>query len=952
MRGLKLRFLLIILTFSSVFLYSQNPSYFKIGEDELSGIDIYDILQDKNQVYWLATNQGIIKFDGYHFEFIQCAEMLNNSVFSLKTDASGAIFCNNLSGQIFKIQNNHCEVFFQLPDSLMSSYLYYEFDELNNLVIGSNSLFRVTPEKQIEMIIPKNYSTQRFSEIFKTKEKTLLTFDGTTKNLIKLEKGKLYIDEVSNITGDEVMLQYFYLNNKLYCFNIFQNTFIYEKDSIIKNIFPFNDKKKKLIRFYSDNNYLWVSKQSGGVNVFNKNFEDLFNGNTIFESNLISSIYKDREGNSILGTFGEGLIVVSDFNSIELNLPEKDNKITRITKGNNEMFIGTQSGNIYKVSSNLQVSLSIANGEKNIELLEFIPETNQLLFDKKYPTFIDIGSKKEIIKKYGAIKDIFSVSKNLYLISANNGVSWIEFINNQPFEKHIPLYKERTNCIGYDSINKTIYAGTSMGLKIGNEDNSDFFLLNNKTLICKDILYFKGKIYITTQNNGILIFENNQLIGQWTTKNGLISNTIKNIKHYQNHFYISTNLGLQILDEKGESIYILNKSNGLYTNTVIDFEINNNKLWLVHQKGVQIIDINQIQETQYTPTISFTKIQVNDSVIQMNKQLNFDYTHNKFEFVVSSISLKYSDEITYHYKLDGLDEKWQINNYHDNRIEYKSLPAGKYTFLIKAVYRNQESETLSYAFQISPPFWARWWFYFCLASLFIFITLIVYRYQLKKQRNKIKLQNELNASKLIAIQSQMNPHFIFNSINSIQDLILQGDVDNSYSYIIKFSKLVRQTLHFSNKEFIDIEDEIELLNIYLELEKLRFKNDFEYEITIGEVEDIQVPPMLIQPFVENAIKHGLLHKEGIKKLKIEFEKKEILTCTVTDNGIGRKKAMEINERQRKQHQSFSVNATKARFDIMKEQYRDNLGIEYFDLTEKNEAVGTKVVIKIPFRQNY
>lgn len=760
MRGLKLRFLLILLTFSSVFTYGQNPSYFKIGEDELSGIDIYDILQDKNQVYWLATNQGIIKFDGYHFEFIQCSEMLNNSVFSLKTDTSGAIFCNNLSGQIFKIQNNHCKVFFQLPDSLMSSYLYYEFDEYNNLVIGSNSLFRVTPKKQVEIIIPKNYSTQRFSEIFKTKENSLLTFDANTRQLVKLEKGKSYIDKVSNVNSDEIMLQYFYLNNKLYCFNIFQNTFIYENDSIIKDIFPLKDEKKKLIRFYSDNNYLWVSKQSGGVYIFNKNFEGLFNGNTIFESNLISSIYKDKEGNSILGTFGEGLIVVSDFNSIELNIPEKDNKITRITKGNDKIYIGTQSGNIYEVSTNLNLSLSIANGEKNIELLEFIPETNQLLFDKKYPTFVDLSTKKEIIKKYGAIKDIFSVRKNLYLISANNGVSWIEFINHQPLEKHIPLYKERTNCIGFDSINKTIYAGTSMGLKIGNEDSCDFFLLNNETLICKDVLYFNGKIYITTQNNGVLIFENNQLIEQWNHQNGLISNTTKHIKNYQNQFYISTNLGLQILDENGKSIYILNKSNGLYTNQVIDFEISKNQLWLVHQKGVQIIDINQIHKTQFIPTITFSNILVNNSDIQKEKQSYFNYTQNKLEFVVSSISLKYSDEITYHYKLDGLDEKWQSNNYHDNKIEYKSLPAGKYTFLIKATYRNQESDTISYAFQISPPFWATWWFYLFLALVFLFITYVIYQYQLKKQRTKIKLQNELNASKLIAIQSQMNPHFI------------------------------------------------------------------------------------------------------------------------------------------------------------------------------------------------
>jgi len=230
--------------------------------------------------------------------------------------------------------------------------------------------------------------------------------------------------------------------------------------------------------------------------------------------------------------------------------------------------------------------------------------------------------------------------------------------------------------------------------------------------------------------------------------------------------------------------------------------------------------------------------------------------------------------------------------------------------------------------------------------------MLVFFILLKRQKRKVGLKNELNASKLIAIQSQMNPHFIFNAINSIQDLILKGDIDNSYNYIIKFSKLVRQTLHFSDKTFIDIEEEVELLKIYLELEKLRFKADFEYTINTNGIDDLQVPPMLVQPFVENAIKHGLLHKEGLKKLSISFYKNDALKCTVIDNGIGRKKAQEINKRQQKKYKSFSINATKNRFRIMKTHYQQDLGIQFEDLIENDEAIGTKVTINMPFERNY
>jgi LytS/YehU family sensor histidine kinase len=142
------------------------------------------------------------------------------------------------------------------------------------------------------------------------------------------------------------------------------------------------------------------------------------------------------------------------------------------------------------------------------------------------------------------------------------------------------------------------------------------------------------------------------------------------------------------------------------------------------------------------------------------------------------------------------------------------------------------------------------------------------------------------------------------------------------------------------------------LEVYLELEKLRFKNDFEYIINKNNLTDFQIPPMLIQPFVENAIKHGLLHKDGLKKLEISLTKDDLFRCTISDNGVGRKMAQEIKERQHKNYESFSVNATRNRFEIMKENYNQDLGVEYTDLVVNGESIGTKVQINMPFKQNY
>ena len=718
----------------------------------------------------------------------------------------------------------------------------------------------------------------------------------------------------------------------------------------IDNSFTPIKNENEWLRYYSDNTNLWSARQTGGVVVFDKNLNPLFSQKTIFKDNIISSFCKDNEGNILLGTFGEGIIVIPNLNLTTVEMPNVNTKITRITSSpNNIIFLGSQDGKVYQIDSINAADLIWSNQNKNIEFLKYFEENNALLIDGKNVVWLQLSSNKAIKKKWGSVKDVTQISKNNYLIATNKGVYSFNVLDN----KKILLngFENRSNCVGYNQKTKTIYAGTASGLKIGNETNTANFELNRTPLICRDILYFNDKIYVTTSKNGILIFKNNQLINNWTEENTLISNNVKHIKEYNGNLFISTEKGVQQLKANGKSLFILNKSNGLHTNNITDFEIRNEILWLTHQKGIQTINTKHLTSYINTPSISLTKILVNDSIYSPKNNNSYTYQQNKFEFYVSSISLKYEDEIQYMHQLVGIDNGWQTNSYANNKIEYKSLPPGNYLFQLKAKCRNKESEIVLYKFEITPPFWNTWWFYVLGILLFVTVTLLIYKKEIKKQRKKIQLKNELNASKLIAIQSQMNPHFIFNAINSIQDLILKGDIDNSYSYIIKFSKLVRQTLNFSDKEFIDIEDEVELLKIYLELEKLRFKSDFEYQI-INKETDIQVPPMLVQPFIENAIKHGLLHKEGLKKLTIEFNKNKILTCTVTDNGIGRKKAQEIKDRKQKNHRSFSVNATKSRFEIMKSHYQQDLGVQFKDLIENEGAVGTKVIINMPFKQKY
>lgn len=211
---------------------------------------------------------------------------------------------------------------------------------------------------------------------------------------------------------------------------------------------------------------------------------------------------------------------------------------------------------------------------------------------------------------------------------------------------------------------------------------------------------------------------------------------------------------------------------------------------------------------------------------------------------------------------------------------------------------------------------------------------------------------ELAASNLKALKSQMNPHFIFNSLNSIQDLILQKDTETSYDYIVLFAELVRNTLNYSNNEFIEFDKEIDFLTVYLELEKLRFGEEFTYSINDQGISGIKVPSLIIQPFLENSLKHGLLHRDGLKTLSIDFELKDNLICTIIDNGVGREESERIQKRRGGKHESFAMNAIQERLNLLGERFEGNFSFEVIDLYDYDVSKGTKIIVRIPFEQEF
>jgi sensor histidine kinase YesM len=369
------------------------------------------------------------------------------------------------------------------------------------------------------------------------------------------------------------------------------------------------------------------------------------------------------------------------------------------------------------------------------------------------------------------------------------------------------------------------------------------------------------------------------------------------------------------------------------------------------------------KQTQ-TATVYFTSVEVNEELVKLKSNYEWNYESNSVKFSFNTNGFKSNEKHQYKYRLVGLNDKWIALDKGIDFVKYNSLPAGNYIFEIAHLQDSPTNEIQQIQFEINSPFWQKWWFYSILVGLVVSLVLVYFSLKLKglKKNQEEEMQKELISKKLIfsqleALRSQMNPHFIFNALNSIQEYIIFNNKELASSYLVKFSRLIRIYLEHSQQNEIILKEEISALKIYLELEKIRFEDVLDYELNIDEnlsLEQIKIPSLFIQPYVENAIKHGLLHKLNNRNLKVSFQEEKIenyLVCTIEDNGIGRQVSAEINKNRAEQHQSFATSANAKRLELINTDRIQDIVVEIVDLySNNNQPEGTKVIIKIPLNK--
>jgi hypothetical protein len=947
----KIRPLFLFLVF--VFISrAQQPAYFKLGEDQFRGVQIYDVIQDKDLNYLFATNEGIYYFDYYTYKKIECDKTKSSSVFNFVIDSEGAVYCHNLNNQIFKIKNAECEVFYELNSDERSSDISLMITNKNELVIGARKI--IILDSKASVVKRYNFINHYLGPSFMAPNKSIHFHLGGCDTVLVYHndnfiKHKMRVS--SNALSKNSVLKIFEIDSKIYSVDLETgslykyNVSTFELEPLLNNNF-FEVEGSK--RIYETGKEVWLAGTLPGVKYFNGVENKLF-----YEDHFISNVYKDQEGNILLSTFDKGILVIPDLKVPDVINSFRDDPVTAIHANTAcGLIIGTSKGKLLNyINGELQTLKESA--KRSVEGIYGDAHGSFILLDNGGATFYDLlkGKMKNLVG--ASLKDAVVLSENTFIVGTNLGIYRISKNSKGEFNyKLINGMNYRIYSIEFDRKNAHLYASTANGLfRIDSLENAKEIKFNKEDIFPNSLYEHDGKIYASTEKNGILVIANGEVVSNIETKVDGKPEPVKKILIANNTLIVNSANGFFQYTMEGKLIRSVSMAFGLGTKKIIDFKMLDNKLWISHTGGVQSIDLDLMPNVS-NPTIRFDKILVNDKAVEANEMNAFKSDQRKIQFVFSSPTLKNIRSIKYHYKLIGYDTSWNVNDFEANRVIYNALDGGTYTFMVKAENQGEFSKVEEFSFSIAQPLYARWWFILFSGAVIVLFIIFIYKWQLKLQQKKSQQINELNASKLAAIQSQMNPHFIFNSLNSIQDLVLKGDVENSYSYITTFSDLVRRTLSYSEKDFIEFEQEIKLLELYLCLEKLRFKKNFSFEIHVGDVEDIMIPPMLIQPFIENSLAHGLLHKEGEKKLKVSFELNDMLICKIEDNGIGREKAKAIKQRQSKGHESFSGKAIGKRLEILSDVFEGDFGYAYEDLYDKNEAIGTRVILMIPIKRKF
>lgn len=927
--NLKHLFLLFLL-FSSSLLYGQELLFNNISRNNaLPSKECYHVLQDEKGYIWIATELGLCKLDRDDIQIFDRKNGLPEAAVYVLKNYKGKVWMVTSKNRILFFENNKLQEHplsskyqaklkpFNLtysvnfsPKLLLSSFFggtiaidtVRKTVERTNTAINNEYLFMLNKDGFYPFI---SHSTN-----IKTIIKVVINLSGKPEKVLKIP-----CKDLKNYRFLTCKVN----NDYLLCYN---DQLIRIKPDLSYEI---HQMPSNIICIYEKNGGLWIGLYKKGLfyypngNLHEKPLSNLFGYS-------VSSVIEDSEQNIWCTTLEKGVFMAQSKEVINYKNQLENNSWRALLKTIGNKVCILQSGNLTVIDSSRFFDKKTAIKSKNdLALFEDLTKENHYFLNKTL------------------INDIILTPENTVYAIDYDHISEIGRSNINSF-----LIKSPGRCLAY--LNKhTLLYGCIDGLYSFNLSTKTHKKIVSTTYPITKILIKKAQeILIATKGGGLFLLRNRKLHHISSLPSVIYDIAADSL----GNTWLGTNIGL-IKYTPNANIIKYNTFNGLPSNDIYKLAITKDDVFFITSDGPSRIPIQNTLISNYKTPLYISTVTISNKHIHFKKNIALSYYQNSLKISFDIVSHKnVNNKIAY--KLLPTDTNFRFSQ--SNEISIENLNPNQYTLIAYGV--NSDGVfglPVQLHFIIKKPFWQQWWFIIlCIAVIALTIYIITYNSSQniqRKETEKTRINKLIAESQLAALQAQMNPHFVFNCINSIQKYILKKEERKAYDYLANFSQLIRMVLHHAQDRNISLHNEIELLNLYVSLEKLRFKDGFEYVTEIDtnlDTHQVLIPPMLLQPYIENAIWHGLMNlddKKGILLLKIAQVVNNIL-ITIEDNGVGRKQAAAYKVDNL--HRPVAVNINQQRINVLNQMYKDSFSIAITDkYDEFGKADGTIVSILLP-----
>ncbi len=968
-----MRKILVLLLFLASAVCSAQTLPFRhySVNDGLANSMVYYAMQDSKGFIWFCTESGVNRFDGRSFEVFTVKDGLaNNENFRCIEDSKGRIWFASYNGELSYFNG---DTFINEKTDKSLDYPQEDRRHLVDLIEDRSGNIWFSRSMDKARYKYDGRQVYRLSERLKNANasNTLLFNDQGSVNYFKFHSKGLYrenLDEDKVRPVSIVMKTYEDIGNAcsqhvgdLFYFITTEGLRHYRHDSCYMDI-SYRDigLKQPMVCFKLVQNDLWIGGFEGLFMIPDFKTKGFAGKIHKFLDRLtISSVIADNEGGIWITTFSDGVYYIPVAGRYTMNIPGESFTCMKQNPAGTMLAIGTYYGNLsirYDEAQRSKTEWEISIPYR-VKGLKWLSDHEVLIGTDHAPYVLDLEKNKKtyLVREYNGdvgFRDMDEGSAGIWMAGREE-----IFLLNPQTRDYTLLFgqKDRLTSIAEDGEKgcwfTTVHDLYHLDLYTKNVSRLCGQELFHSNL--KDLRHVNGYLWVATDGNGLFIFKDGRLVKRIHSGNSRITSDACQKIEYDGRqsLWVATNRGISIFDAKTMKYLMSCTSHDvLINNGITDLDLYRRKAYVATATGISIIDMDKLITRAPAPKLYIRQFVAGGKTYNSKSTPECVYSSGVIRLLYTAVTFQSNQSLLYRYKMEQGDGQWHETK--SGQQEFYNLNPGTYTVLLCAKkYNSDWSPPLSFRFTILPRWYQSAWFILlCILLLLAAAFLFAYRI-VKANKRDYEVKRKMAESELRIIRLHMNPHFIFNTLNSLQLFIFRNKFAEANNYISKFSQLIRWIMSYSDKQEISLQEDLEFLATYIELEQLRFEKTFEFILRVDEAlrpEETRIPPLIMQPFVENAIKYGLSGRTEKGRLLLTLTRTEdFILVTIEDNGVGREQVKKEQLQSYKKTESTGINYTEERLKLlMKDTKLKPLKItDLYDPSGK--ATGTRIELIIP-----